>query len=115
VFFKSNNFFPIVLQQKLTALAFASYCSGSLGLFLGFSILSLIEIIYYLTMRVVCHRIKLKKIGSNIEEEPQRSKTYLVEFLDSSSIHGFKQIGMKKWHFVERYRSQTRIELVMKD
>jgi hypothetical protein len=102
VFFKSNEFFPIVLQQKLTTLAFASYCGGSLGLFLGFSILSAIEIIHYLTMRVVCNRAKRNAVSSGIEEEPETSKNYVVEFLDSSSIHGFKQIGMQKWHFIER-------------
>jgi hypothetical protein len=104
VFFKSREFFPIILQQKLTTLDLASYCGGSLGLFLGFSVLSAVEIFYYLTLRVICSHKQLNKVSIiRNGEEPRRSKNYLVEYLENSSIQGFKQMTMKKWHFIERF------------
>jgi hypothetical protein len=104
VFFKSPQFFPIILQQKLTTLDLASYCGGSLGLFLGFSVISAVEIVYYLTLRVICSNRQLNKVSIiRSSEETQGSKNYLVEYLENSSIQGFKQLTVKKWHLVERF------------
>jgi hypothetical protein len=84
-------------------LDFASYCGGSLGLFLGFSTLSAAEIIHYLTLRVICEKRQRNKVSIiQTKKESKKSKSFLVEFLENSSIHGLKQIAMKKWTFLER-------------
>jgi hypothetical protein len=103
VFFKAPSFFPFLLQQQLTTLDFVSYCGGSLGLFLGFSAVSAIEIVYYLTLRIICFKRQSNKISSNDQNnELMRTKKYLVEFVENSSIHGCNQIAMKRRHWIER-------------
>jgi hypothetical protein len=103
IFFKSSNFFPIILQEQLTTLDFFSYCGGSLGLFLGFSAVSAIEIFYYLSLRIICFRRQSNKIFSSYQnKEPVVTKNYIVEFAENSSIHGCNQIVMKGRHWIER-------------
>jgi hypothetical protein len=104
IFFKNQDFFPMVIQQQLSTLDFIGYCGGSLGLFLGFSALSAVEIVYYFTLRIVLERVRRIKVdvlsGNSIENE---SKNYLVELLENSSIHGCNQIVMKKRLIFERF------------
>jgi hypothetical protein len=92
-----------VLQQQLTTLDFVSYCGGSLGLFLGFSALSAVEIIYYLTIRWMC--LKSRKRVEPEQVEDRRPRNYLIEFMENSSIHGFNQTAKGKRHFTERFSS----------
>jgi amiloride-sensitive sodium channel len=40
---------------------FSASCGGLLGLYLGFSILSLVEIIYFFTVRLYCNFQSKKK------------------------------------------------------
>lgn len=105
IFFKSPEFYPFVLQQQLTTLDFVSYCGGSLGLFLGFSALSAVEIIYYLTLKILCLKSQRKKVNCAVlnNETETKHKNYLIEVMELSSIHGFNQIVNKHRHFVERF------------
>jgi hypothetical protein len=104
IFFKSPDFYPLVLQQQLTSLDFVSYCGGSLGLFLGFSALSAVEFVYYFTLRLLCLKRSTRKIIDSDEGEQTttKKKNYLVEFVENSSIHGCNQIVMRNRHWVER-------------
>jgi hypothetical protein len=103
VFFKAPSFFPFLLQQQLTTLDFVSYCGGSLGLFLGFSAVSAIEIVYYLSLRIICFKRQSNKISSSDQNnEAVKTKNYLVEFVENSSIHGCNQIVMNRRHWIER-------------
>jgi hypothetical protein len=93
----------LVLRQQLTVLDFVSYCGGSLGLFLGFSAMSAVEIVYYMTLNVVCVKRREKRVASVDENDKASNKAkFVTEFLGSSSIHGCNQIVMEKRHFVER-------------
>jgi hypothetical protein len=87
-------------------LDFVSYCGGSLGLFLGFSAISAVEIVYYFTLRLVCKRKQQKKVenfqDNSEQRETQQKTNYLKEFADASSIHGFNQISFVKRHPIER-------------
>jgi hypothetical protein len=103
VIFKSVDFFPMIRQQQLTALDVVSYCGGSLGLFLGFSALSAIEIVYYLTLRAICVKRQQLKISIATANNESIRKNYLAEFAESSTVHGFNQIMMKSRHFLERF------------
>jgi hypothetical protein len=88
ILFKSAEFYPLIFQQQLTALDFISYCGGSLGLFLGFSALSAIELVYYFTMRLFFKRQRSNKVAILISDEEKKAESYLVKFMKSSSIHG---------------------------
>jgi hypothetical protein len=101
ILFKSAQFFPSILRQQLTTLDFVSYCGGSLGLFLGFSALSAVEIVYYFTLRICFKRLRKKKVAS-LEERVEEKQNYLVEVMKSSSIHGCNQTVMDYRHRFER-------------
>lgn len=102
VMFKSQDFFPIILKQQLTTLDFVSYCGGSLGLFLGFSALSAVEIIYYFSMRIVFAKKREKKISNSVQRNPNKTQNYLIDFAESSTVHGFNQVVAEMRHTIER-------------
>jgi hypothetical protein len=104
VFFRNAEFFPFVLQQQLTTLDFVSYCGGSLGLFLGFSTLSAIEIVYYFTLRLMCFKKSKKKVRCADSNDPPKQQNFLGSFMESSSIHGFNQIVKDHRHWMERFK-----------
>jgi hypothetical protein len=81
---------------------FASYCGGSLGLFLGFSVLSAVEIVYYFSLRILCFKKQKTKVGSIQIEGENKQKSYLLEAVGSSSIHGCNQIAINNRHIFER-------------
>jgi hypothetical protein len=103
IFFKSQDFFSFVLQQQLTKLDFVSYCGGSLGLFLGFSAVSAIEIVYYFTLKIICVKKQERKTSSvEHDNEPVKNRNYLSNFLANSSVHGCNQVTMEKRYGIER-------------
>jgi hypothetical protein len=87
----------------LTILDFCSYCGGSLGLFLGFSVISAIEIVYYFTLRILYKR-KLENRIENFNQNSKDKPNYLQEFAGLSSVHGFNQTAFKRRHASERYK-----------
>ena len=52
---------------------------GIAGLFLGFSLLSGVEIIYYFTLRACCMIYRNKQVLVEIEEELQRTPPSVVD------------------------------------
>ncbi|CAH0564376.1 unnamed protein product [Brassicogethes aeneus] len=58
VFFKSNQFITSDRNELYGVTDFLANFGGLLGLFTGFSALSLVEILYFLTLRIICN-IKL--------------------------------------------------------
>ncbi|KAF2903802.1 hypothetical protein ILUMI_02379 [Ignelater luminosus] len=60
VFFKDMQFITSERNQLYGSTDFMANCGGLLGLFTGFSFISLVEIVYYLTLRLVCN---IKKFG----------------------------------------------------
>ncbi|XP_063916764.1 pickpocket protein 28-like [Zophobas morio] len=55
VFFKGNQFINSERNELYGSTEFLANVGGLLGLFIGFSALSFVEIIYYLTLRIVCN------------------------------------------------------------
>jgi hypothetical protein len=102
IYFNSASFFPLVYQQQLTAVDFASYCGGSLGLFLGFSVLSAVEIVYYFSVRILCFKKQQNRVSSEQVGGEIKQKNYLMESVGSSSIHGCNQIAMDNRHIFEK-------------
>ncbi|KAG5867983.1 hypothetical protein JTB14_023134 [Gonioctena quinquepunctata] len=58
IFFKRNQFVTMDRNELFGATDFLANFGGLLGLFVGFSLLSLIEMFYYATLRIMCN-IKL--------------------------------------------------------
>ncbi|EFA08874.1 pickpocket protein 28 isoform X2 [Tribolium castaneum] len=55
VFFKGNQFIYSERNELYGSTDLLANVGGLLGLFIGFSALSLVEIIYYLTLRIICN------------------------------------------------------------
>jgi hypothetical protein len=101
IFFKNSEFFPMILQQQLTTLDLISYCGGSLGLYLGFSVLSAVELVYYFSLRLIFKRVQSNKVEC-FSVAPKAHKNYLLEFVSNSSVHGCNQISRNRRHLLER-------------
>jgi Amiloride-sensitive sodium channel len=101
IFYKNDKFNPFILRRQFTELDFFSYTGGALGLFLGFSVLSFIEIIYYLTIRICFEKYRLRRVGVQGLTEVSRSN-YVQDYFASSSIHGMNHVIFKRRHFIER-------------
>lgn len=60
VYFKSNIFIPQQRTELYGIFDFLANIGGLLGLFIGFSLLSMVELIYFLSLRIICN-MKLYK------------------------------------------------------
>lgn len=54
IFFKENRFITSKRSELYGWTDFLANCGGSLGLFMGVSLLSIVEIIYFCTLRLCC-------------------------------------------------------------
>jgi ABC-type Fe3+-siderophore transport system permease subunit len=103
--FKNSQFYPLILQQQFTVLDFVSYIGGALGLFLGFSVLSFFEILYYFSIRIVLSFKQNQKVESEVRVIDHKSSIiyqFCFDFFENSSIHGMNQIIMRKRFPIER-------------
>jgi len=57
--FKDNEFIPLIRQQQFKLVDFLSLCGGLMGLFAGVSALSIIELLYFLTLRICSNFIRV--------------------------------------------------------
>ncbi|RZC41709.1 ASC domain containing protein [Asbolus verrucosus] len=56
LFFKSDDFFSSERHELYGPIDFLANFGGLLGLFTGFSVLSLMEVLYFLSVRLICNR-----------------------------------------------------------
>jgi len=59
--FKDTEFNSLQRVRQFTIFDFLSYIGGLLGLFAGISVLSLFEIFYFFTLRLICEILRLKR------------------------------------------------------
>jgi hypothetical protein len=102
VFFESASFFPFLLQQNLENLDFLGYCGGSLGLFLGFSALSAIELVYFFTVRMILRKKASNKVEEFTNLAQAKAADIASEAFKTSTIHGFKNCVNKQSPLSER-------------
>lgn len=55
IFFKENQFITSKRSELYGPTDFLANCGGLLGLFMGVSLLSIVEMIYYCTLRLCCN------------------------------------------------------------
>lgn len=66
IFFKENQFITSKRSELVGLTDFVASCGGLLGLFMGVSILSIVEFIYYFSLRLFC-----SMRSSKIENKPK--------------------------------------------
>jgi len=57
--FKDNEFIPLIRKHQYKLVDFLSQCGGLMGLFAGVSALSIIELLYFMTLRVCSNLIRM--------------------------------------------------------
>lgn len=60
--YKENEFYPMRRYQQLTLESFISNVGGMMGLLAGASVLSLIEFVYFFTLRLLVELLWLLKL-----------------------------------------------------
>lgn len=69
VVFRDHQVETLKRMESATLTEFLATCGGLMGLFLGVSVLSVIEFIYYFTLRLYCnHRSKSQNIVAPVKE-----------------------------------------------
>ena len=68
IYFKKNNIISLKRSELFGLTDFLSNCGGLLGLFMGFSILSIIELLYYLSLRWICGK---KNSNDSMDDDEQ--------------------------------------------
>jgi hypothetical protein len=105
VLFNENYIFPSVRIAKYQFVEFMSSVGGILGLMIGCSLLSLIEFGYFIVIRPISDRFTAKTnqnrvVPLNHEQSvviPSKLKSFVVEFLNNSSIHASIYIAKRNW------------------
>ncbi|GJQ86100.1 hypothetical protein Trydic_g15256 [Trypoxylus dichotomus] len=55
IHFKDAYYIPLQREEMFGAMDFIAYSGGLMGLFIGFSFISSVEIVYFLTLRIACN------------------------------------------------------------
>lgn len=71
---KQKRFLALKRAEFFTQTDLLANCGGLLGLFLGISMLSLFEIVYYLTLRLVCNLSRKRRV-----QVAENSNIFIVE------------------------------------
>ncbi|XP_053610763.1 pickpocket protein 28-like [Plodia interpunctella] len=69
VFFKAPQFIQYQRSELYSLTDFLANCGGLLGLFMGFSFLSLAEIVYFISLRLCCVVYQQNRINNNAETD----------------------------------------------
>lgn len=72
IFFKQNQFVPKVHTEMYSLTDLVANTGGLLGLFMGASILSIIELIYFMTVRVFGHRKIMKNFSKGSQHQKEK-------------------------------------------
>lgn len=67
IHYKTKKVLTLKRSEFYGEAVFLANCGGFLGLFMGFSILSLVEIFYYSTIRMFCNYLMRRRVTDNSE------------------------------------------------
>ncbi|XP_055308679.1 pickpocket protein 28-like isoform X2 [Sitodiplosis mosellana] len=125
IFFEDDYIRTNIAVETYTIGDFLSICGGLLGLFLGVSAISVIELIYYATLRLfwtirysrtentekpskqTSHDDQIDQNTKNREVKwiilfVRRMQTWFMIFCANSNIHGVRYISKRRLHWSER-------------
>lgn len=68
--FKENQFIAMNRSETFTMPDFIASCGGLLGLFMGISLMSIIELIYYFSLRMCCKWRRQRQIIQTTSKTP---------------------------------------------
>lgn len=77
IFFKEHQFITSKRSELYGLTDFMSNCGGLLGLFMGVSVLSIIEVIYYFTLRLGC-TLRLRRSRKRKSLRAQKKKNAIA-------------------------------------
>jgi hypothetical protein len=107
LFFVDNAYGGFTKSELIGFTEFLSGCGGLLGLFMGFSVISLIEIAYFLTLRPYCAQKRKESKQNELEKVEER-------FMNRNSLRGTNKtafIGQSpldeyhKWNEIFQHKS----------
>lgn len=67
IFFKDHQFISKERSELYDKTDFLAACGGLLGLFMGVSVLSIVEVIYYFTIRLNC-TLRMRRTRKNLRK-----------------------------------------------
>jgi Amiloride-sensitive sodium channel len=106
--FKVSEFYPLIRRKHFTKIDIFSFVGGLLGLFLGFSVLSAIEILHFFCINVCFKRKPFSETPKPSWNLDKRTKSFndrcdfLANFMKKSSIAGLAYIADESIHLIER-------------
>lgn len=116
--FKKDEFYPTIKQRQFTEIDFLSYIGGTLGLFAGFSVLTVFELFSFFALR--CGFDMIAKVGRKkvqpitvltVRKYRMPSKTskllknvrkFVYSYVENSSVHGISHASLKNLTRFER-------------
>lgn len=118
--FEEDEFYPSIKQRQFTGINFLSYIGGTLGLFAGFSVLTVFELLSHFVVRSCLgfvekmrnrskvHAIKTASIIKSKKHSklPGFIKIPLMlgrNYAENSSVHGITHASQKNLSIFERY------------
>lgn len=107
IVYKALDFNQLIRRQQYNFIDFMSFIGGIFGLMAGLSFLSIVEVLYWFSVRMfgTCLRKRFIKVAPNlpeIEEELARSKlggicrkfgSFVLSYLESSTVHSFNYLA----------------------
>lgn len=84
IYFKEDDFISVSRSELFGVVDFLSNCGGLLGLFMGISILSMVEFVYYFSLRWACALKEKPGIDGvdleGVEDEKDKNIIMVKEF-----------------------------------
>jgi hypothetical protein len=89
--FAVNEVFALKKKKNFTMIDILSYIGGMLGLLSGFSFISIVELVYVFVLKPIMSLkcLRSNKVGPKTDDQPERKKNFVAEYLTESSIHSF--------------------------
>lgn len=74
VYFKENEFITLTRSELYGPIDFIASCGGLLGLFMGASFLSIVELLYFCFLRLCCNirTNRKQEAASTVQEEKKK-------------------------------------------
>lgn len=89
IFFKENEFITLTRSEIYGPIDFIANCGGLIGLFTGASFLSIVELLYYCSLRLYCNRLR-RRNGKEENKMSTVSTIIMVEEADNSQAFKLK-------------------------